>query len=133
MSALNSCHFVAYLSFLRAPAVGTCLVFFDALRPQRRPMTRPEFLLMTPSQTPSSPQLPDQFTKVLEAFCTVASRFEKDTRQVGVSEVTHLIAVAREAAEQALIAHQKTMEVQDGQVSDENADDTRDNTKKARK
>jgi hypothetical protein len=63
---------------------------------------------MTPLQQPPSLDT-DPLIKVLEAFCTVASRFEKDVRQVGVSEVTHLIAVARVAAEEALIQHQKAL------------------------
>jgi hypothetical protein len=65
--------------------------------------------MMTPSQPPLPPENPesDPFTKVLEAFCTVATRFEKDIRQVGASEVPHLLAVARAAAEEALSQHQK--------------------------
>lgn len=64
---------------------------------------------MTPSQSTLPPEIPenDAFTKVLEAFCTVATRFEKDIRQVGAREVPHLIAVARAAAEEALTQHQQ--------------------------
>lgn len=58
----------------------------------------------SPSNQSLSQPSPDQHMKVLEAFRSVAVRFEKDLLGCGAREVALLLGAARQAAEQALAA-----------------------------